>query len=400
MPRNSSGTYSLPVAAYVAGTTIRSADMNSNLSDIATALTQSVATTGVSPMTGPLYLAAGSLAAPSLSLASDHATGWYNNAAGAMTYVSVGVAILGLSGSGASLIGSLTVSTSLQVGTTLIVASTTTMQGILTIAVASNTAVFRNTTNDTNVNFIVTFQQGSGAGQAASIRAAGTAANDITAIAYYMGATLAYGYTATSINAFIPFRLSEIAVPAAPAANTGLIYAYLDTTTKLAYKNSAGNIHYIAPVGGIITEAFGSYALNTNLSATIPIDDTIPQTGEGDLIISQAITIKNANSRIRVRAQGQWGATSINSTLIMAIFDSATGANAIAAVAQNNDGSNSGSIQQAFLEWEYAAPAAGAVTYTLRAGCNSAYRFNGIVSARLLGGSSHVTLLIEEIQQA
>jgi len=111
--------------------------MNSNLSDIATALTQSVATTGVSPMTGPIKLSAGTAGAPSLTLASDTTTGWYNNAVGAMTYVSAGIAMFGLSGSGASLVGSLTVSTSLQVGTTLIVGSTTAMGGALTIAAAS-----------------------------------------------------------------------------------------------------------------------------------------------------------------------------------------------------------------------------------------------------------------------
>jgi len=96
MPRNSSGTYSLPIASYVAGTTIKSADMNSNLSDIGTAITQSLATTGVSSMTGPVKLAAGSSGAPSLSLASDATTGWYNSAAGAWTFVSSGSAIITL----------------------------------------------------------------------------------------------------------------------------------------------------------------------------------------------------------------------------------------------------------------------------------------------------------------
>lgn len=88
MPRNSSGTYTLPVAAFVAGTTIKSVDANSNNSDISTALTQSLATTGVSSMTGPVKLSAGSAAAPSLTLAADTDTGWYNSAAGAWTFVS------------------------------------------------------------------------------------------------------------------------------------------------------------------------------------------------------------------------------------------------------------------------------------------------------------------------
>lgn len=108
MPRNASGTYSLPEASFVAGTTILSASMNSDLSDIATALTQSLATTGVSSMTGPVKLAAGSAAAPSLTLASDTGTGFYNSAAGTWTYVTGGSSIMSISPTGVS-IGTLTV---------------------------------------------------------------------------------------------------------------------------------------------------------------------------------------------------------------------------------------------------------------------------------------------------
>jgi len=103
MPRNSSGTYTLPVSAFVAGTTIKSADVNSDLADVGTALTQSVATTGVSSMTGPLKLADGSLAAPSLTLASDTTTGWYRSGAGTWVYVSSGSAVLTLAGTGGTI---------------------------------------------------------------------------------------------------------------------------------------------------------------------------------------------------------------------------------------------------------------------------------------------------------
>lgn len=77
MPRNSSGVYTLPQAAFVAGTVISSTAMNSNLSDIASALTQSIATNGSSVMTAPLVLAAGSVTAPSLTFAGNTTTGFY-----------------------------------------------------------------------------------------------------------------------------------------------------------------------------------------------------------------------------------------------------------------------------------------------------------------------------------
>lgn len=375
--------------------------MNSNLSDIGTALTQSLATTGVAGMTGPLKLAAGTIGAPSLTLVSDTTTGWYNSAAGEWTYVSVGVAVLGLSDSGASLIGSLTVSTSLQVGASLIVGTTTSMLGILTIAVASNTAVFRNTTNNTSINTIITFQQGSGAGQAASIRAVGLGANDISGILGYMGANPIWAYGADAFQVLKAFDLLEIAAPASPTAGIARIFAFDDgAATRLAMKNDAGLFAYIAPAGSIITSSFNTYVLNTNLTGAIPIDDTIPQIGEGDPIISQAITIKNAGSRIRVRAQGQYCIGNASVAIAFAIFDGA--ANAIVATVHDEDDTGSNDLRPFTLEWEYAAPSAGVVTYSLRSGVAlgaSAYRYNGSTSTRVMGGVSAVTLSIQEIQQ-
>jgi hypothetical protein len=403
MPRNASGTYSLPVAAYVAGTTIVAANMNSNLSDIGTALTQSLATTGVSAMTGPVKLAAGSAAAPSLTLSSDLTTGWYNHVVGGWTFVSASSPIFALSGSGAALTGSLTVSTSLQVGTSLIVGTTTAMSGILTIAVGSNTAVFRNTTNDAAVNIIVTYQQGSGAGAAATIRASGTAANDIDTIYGYIGSTESYRYTATSFSPAKSLDLREISTPATPGTAVARIFAFDDgANTRLVFQNDAGLYAYIAPAGSIISEAFNSTVVSSALSGSIPADDTIPQTTEGDLILTQAISIKNAGSRIRVRAQGNWGTgTAGVVSFVAAIFDSVTGANAITAkLILTNAGDSGGTVQCWSMEWEYAAPAAGSVTYTLRTGSSNAYRMNGTTAAgRLLGGSQAVTLLIQEIQQ-
>ena len=57
MSRNGSGTYTLPAGnPVVTGTTISSVWANSTLTDIGNALTQSVATDGQSPMTGPLNM--------------------------------------------------------------------------------------------------------------------------------------------------------------------------------------------------------------------------------------------------------------------------------------------------------------------------------------------------------
>src|SRR5579859_5390899 len=91
MPRNSSGTYSLPVAAFVPGGLIKSADNNSNFSDIATALTQSLATTGVSTMTGPIKAAPGTVGAPSITFNGALGTGFYLAAANQVGWTANGV---------------------------------------------------------------------------------------------------------------------------------------------------------------------------------------------------------------------------------------------------------------------------------------------------------------------
>lgn len=77
MARNGTGTYSLPNPAFTPGTTISSAAVNGDLSDIATALTQSVSADGQTIITGQLKFPNGTAAAPAFSFANDLTTGMY-----------------------------------------------------------------------------------------------------------------------------------------------------------------------------------------------------------------------------------------------------------------------------------------------------------------------------------
>ncbi len=91
MPRNASGTYTLPVAAFTAGQLITAEDENSNNSDIAQALTTSLATTGVSSMTGPVKGFDGAVTAPSYTFAADTDTGFWRNGSGQIGWSANGV---------------------------------------------------------------------------------------------------------------------------------------------------------------------------------------------------------------------------------------------------------------------------------------------------------------------
>ena len=79
MPRNGQGIYSLPEPAFIPGTVISSAAVNEDFSDIATALTDSVAADGQTPVTGQLLSSV--VAEPAYSSSVDPTTGFGVSAA-------------------------------------------------------------------------------------------------------------------------------------------------------------------------------------------------------------------------------------------------------------------------------------------------------------------------------
>lgn len=261
MPRNSSGVYTLPEAAFVAGTTILSAAVNSDFSDLATAMTESLAITGVSSMTGPLKLSAGSAAAPSLTLVSDTDTGWYNSAAGAWAFVSNAIEVVEISATGVDITGVLSASGAVTFLSTLAVTGAFSV-GAITAVSASTPLSVRDTTNNTSEQGLITFGLGSGVGVNATLRALGTGANDITDILLYIDTTKLITFTSTLITSALDFNigaslkldtsgyfeLTEIAAPGAGAANVARLYSVDDTgTTRLAYVDSAGTITTLYP---------------------------------------------------------------------------------------------------------------------------------------------------------
>src|SRR5882672_900514 len=91
MPRNGSGTYTLPSGnPVVSGTLIQSTWANPTMADIAAELTNSLARNGAGGMTGPLQLSNGSAATPALSFSSETTMGLYR----------IGAAQLGISVAG------------------------------------------------------------------------------------------------------------------------------------------------------------------------------------------------------------------------------------------------------------------------------------------------------------
>ena len=92
MPRNGSGTYSIP-NTFNSGTTISSSAVNANSSDIASEITNSLPRDGQASMTGQFKASTGSAAAPGITFGADLDTGFYRKASGSIGVVSDGTEI-------------------------------------------------------------------------------------------------------------------------------------------------------------------------------------------------------------------------------------------------------------------------------------------------------------------
>jgi hypothetical protein len=132
MPRNSSGTYTLPQASFIAGTTIVAATMNSNLSDIALALTGSIAANGSTTITAPILFVAGTAALPGIAFIGDVDTGIFSTGAGGLAISSNGVSVIQIAPGGATTFASSVTANS--------IVSTTSISSATMVATTSITA--------------------------------------------------------------------------------------------------------------------------------------------------------------------------------------------------------------------------------------------------------------------
>jgi len=159
---------------------------------------------------------------------------------------------------------------------------------------------------------------------------------------------------------------------------------------------SAADVLALMPSGSVIGSAVAEYLTNTDITTQIPTDNTIPQSNEGVAIIALAYTPKRADSKLRVRFQGQ-GAVAGSASWAAALF---LGAEANARRAGYTTPAQAAYAQGITLEYEMAAGDTSAKTFTLRVGPNSAtaLRLNGSTASNILGGVIAATLVIEEIK--
>ena len=151
--------------------------------------------------------------------------------------------------------------------------------------------------------------------------------------------------------------------------------------------------------GGVVQTVRAEENAYLSGTTTIPYDDTIPQSTEGDEYITASITPTNANNILHVVVQvPQWTHSSASSGVqVGAIFlDSETDARAAGNLARNS--LTAGSPGAGTVDLWMTAGQATSMTFKFRCGGNGAGTtyINGSTAARRLGGVQFLSMTITE----
>lgn len=150
-----------------------------------------------------------------------------------------------------------------------------------------------------------------------------------------------------------------------------------------------------AGVGGYVQSVTTQTTTYTNVTATIPYDDTIPQNTEGTEIMSVSITPTSATNNLIILASVTGShSNALTTVMITSLFQDTT-ANALATVAISTDLSY---WDNACLQYQMVAGTTSATTFKIRVGCNlNGFEVNGQGGSRKFGGASVCALTVMEI---
>lgn len=266
---------------------------------------------------------------------------------------------------------------------------------------------------------------GSVTGALSTVISSGSTAGTVSGVAHrlHIGALLTgstvelcwyQGYsTTTGLKVFSPSELitttaeggaggaDSAEVMYSTTARTGVPWVYLgyiESTQGTAgtWATSPSKIHTASdssPLPGAILSrhytATGAVATGTTV---IPVDDTIPQVGEGDQYMSLAVTPSSTINVLVIRHSGNY-ATSAGTILAVTLHQD--GAADASAVAPDIIGADPRPID---LTHQQRAGTTSASTFTIRAGPTAGtLTFNGSGGARRYGGKLSSYLEIQEI---
>jgi hypothetical protein len=118
MPRNASGTYTLPAGnPVVSGNIIEASWANGTMSDLATEMTNSLSRSGAGGMTGAFRAADGSASVPGIAFGSETTTGWYRAGTNDVRFVIATNELQKWTANGTAITGTMSVSGDVGIGT-------------------------------------------------------------------------------------------------------------------------------------------------------------------------------------------------------------------------------------------------------------------------------------------
>ncbi len=173
----------------------------------------------------------------------------------------------------------------------------------------------------------------------------------------------------------------------APAAAGDQTFTLPTTGGTLDRINRAGNILQV------VSTQTGAVATGTT---AIPVDDTIPQSTEGNEYMSLSITPTSSASKLLIQAEFNGAHSNAVSTIIVALFQDST-ANALAC--SWTAPGTAGYPESILVNHYMTAGTTSSTTFKLRAGGSSAgtLTFNGAGGVRYLGGVLASFITITEI---
>jgi hypothetical protein len=173
------------------------------------------------------------------------------------------------------------------------------------------------------------------------------------------------------------------------ANETGQLY-FLSTSAAIfsEYTQSAGSTSKFIQM---VSSQTGAVATGTN---TIPLDDSIPQSSEGDQYMSVSITPTSATNRLLIQVVTNSSADSIKTNTAALFVDSV--ANSLAAV--SNTTRSGGDLLIVSFNHNMVAGSTSAMTFKVRMGTDSGgtLTFNGSGGSRRYGGVIASSITITE----
>ena len=172
-------------------------------------------------------------------------------------------------------------------------------------------------------------------------------------------------------------------------ASTSPLVFHLQTPTKPTATPAYVDAGAIRQVASTIVSAAATG------TTTIPSDNTIPQSGEGDQYMSLAITPKSATSKLKITVTWLGTNSAGSGTIAAALFQDSI-ANALAVGMATF---SAGFVVCISYTYIMTSGTTSATTFKVRAGANVAgtTTFNGSAGTRLYGGVEASSIVIEEI---